>query len=38
MNSGESPEKGAPFFEAVTQQIGGFLVELATADTEDLYE
>ncbi len=31
-------EKGARFFEAVTQQIGGFLVELASADTEDLYE
>ncbi len=31
-------EKGAQFFEAVTRQIGGFLVELAQADREDLYE
>ena len=33
-----SPEKGARFFEAVTRQIGGFLVELAAADMESLYE
>ena len=31
-------EKGARFFEAVTQQIGGFLAELAAADFENLYE
>lgn len=31
-------EKGARFFEAVTRQIGGFLVELAAADPDDLYE
>jgi creatinine amidohydrolase len=30
-------EKGAAFFRAVTQRIGGFLVELAAADTGDLY-
>ena len=30
-------EKGARFFEAVTQQIAGFLVELAAADPDDLY-
>jgi len=33
-----SAEKGKRFFEAVTGQIGGFLVELARADTENLYE
>jgi creatinine amidohydrolase len=33
-----SAEKGARFFEAVTKQIGGFLVELARADPENLYE
>jgi len=31
-------EKGAKFLDAVTAKIGGFLVELARADTEDLYE
>lgn len=30
--------KGARFFEAVTQRIAGFLVELAQADPENLYE
>jgi hypothetical protein len=30
--------KGARFFEAVTQRIAGFLVELAQADPEHLYE
>jgi creatinine amidohydrolase len=29
--------KGAAFFGAVTERIGGFLVELATADPDDLY-
>ena len=33
-----SAEKGARFFAAVTKQIGGFLVELAAADLDDLYE
>jgi creatinine amidohydrolase len=31
-------EKGAKFFEAVTERIGGFLAELAAADPNDLYE
>jgi creatinine amidohydrolase len=31
-------EKGAAFFDAVTERVGGFLVEIAAADTEDLYE
>jgi creatinine amidohydrolase len=30
--------KGAKFLEAVTQRIGGFLVDLAKADTNKLYE
>jgi creatinine amidohydrolase len=30
-------EKGAKFFAAVTARIGGFLVELAAADPNDLY-
>ncbi len=33
-----TPEKGQRCFEAVTQKIGAFLVELAEADVEDLYE
>jgi creatinine amidohydrolase len=32
-----TPEKGAAFFAAVTQRIGGFLAELAAADVENLY-
>ena len=32
-----TPEKGARFFDAVTERIGGFLVELAAADPEQLY-
>ena len=31
-------EKGARYLEAVTEKIGGFLVELADADPHDLYE
>jgi creatinine amidohydrolase len=31
-------EKGARYVEAVTAQVGAFLVELARADTDDLYE
>lgn len=31
-------EKGKRYFEDVTQKIGGFLVELAQADTKDIYE
>lgn len=31
-------EKGKRFFEAITQKMAGLLVELAKADTEDLYE
>ena len=30
-------EKGATYFGAVTDKIGGFLVELAAADPQDLY-
>lgn len=33
-----TPEKGAAFFAAVTERVGGFLVELAAADVQDLYE
>ncbi|HEV7990369.1 MAG TPA: creatininase family protein [Gemmatimonadaceae bacterium] len=33
-----SAEKGRVYFEAITQQIGGFLVDLAAADLNDLYE
>ncbi len=33
-----TPEKGARFFRAVTERIGGFLVDLAAADPGDLYE
>jgi creatinine amidohydrolase len=32
-----TPEKGQRYFEAVTQKIATFLVELATADPDDLY-
>jgi creatinine amidohydrolase len=31
-------DKGARFVDAVTHRIGAFLVELAAADTDDLYE
>jgi len=31
-------EKGKSYFEAVTAKIAGFLMEVASADTEDLYE
>ena len=31
-------ERGRAFFEAITGKIGDFLVELAAADVEDLYE
>ena len=30
-------EKGERFFRAVTERVGAFLVELAAADTDDLY-
>lgn len=33
-----SADKGARYLDAVTQKIGGFLVELAGADTEEMYE
>ena len=36
--AGSSAEAGARFYRAVTERIGGYLVELAAADTEDLYE
>lgn len=31
-------EKGARYFDEVTRRIGGFLVDLAAADPEDMYE
>lgn len=34
---GATAQAGARFFEAVTERIGGFLVELAAVDTDDLY-
>jgi len=33
-----TPDKGAAYFATVTEKIGGFLVELAEADPEDLYD
>ena len=33
-----TPDKGARFFAAVTERIAGFLVELAAADPDALYE
>lgn len=33
-----TPAKGERFVEAVTRRIGGFLVELAGAEVEDMYE
>lgn len=33
-----TPEKGARYFEALTRKIAGFLVELAAADVEDMYQ
>jgi hypothetical protein len=30
--------KGEKFLRAVTEKIGGFLVELAKADPDDMYE
>jgi creatinine amidohydrolase len=35
--SAATAEKGAAFFRAVTERIGGFLAELAAADVKDLY-
>ena len=35
--SAATASKGEAFFRAVTERIGGFLVELARADTSDLY-
>jgi creatinine amidohydrolase len=32
-----TPEKGQRYFEAITQKIATFLVELTTADPDDLY-
>jgi creatinine amidohydrolase len=38
-NPAEStPEKGAAYFSIVTETIGGFLVELSSADVAELYE
>lgn len=34
---GATAQRGARFFQAVTERIGGFLVELAAADPENLY-
>lgn len=36
--AGATAEKGAAFLEAVTTNIGQFLVELAAADPQDMYE
>ena len=36
--SASTAAKGAAFFAAVTERIGGFLVDLASADANDLYE
>ena len=36
--SGSSAEAGEAFLKAVAERIGAFLVELAEADLEDLYE
>jgi creatinine amidohydrolase len=33
-----TPEKGERYFKAVTERIAGFLVDLTTADPDDLYE
>lgn len=33
-----TPEKGAVYITAVAEKLAGFLVELAAADTDDLYE
>lgn len=33
-----TPDKGARFTDAVTRRVAGFLVDLAAADTADLYE
>jgi creatinine amidohydrolase len=35
---GASQEKGEELFDALSRRVGGFLVELARADLEDLYE
>jgi len=35
--SASTAVKGEAFFRAVTERIGGFLVELSQADTTDLY-
>lgn len=35
--SAATPEKGEAFFRAVTERVGGFLVELAAADPDDLH-
>ena len=35
--SAATADKGAAFFRAVSERIGGFLVELAAADPDDLY-
>jgi creatinine amidohydrolase len=36
--SAATADKGARYFQAVTERIGGFLAELAAADPADLYE
>ena len=32
-----TPEKGARYFDAVTERLAGFYTELAAADVNDLY-
>ena len=36
--SPSTPEKGAAYFKAVTEKIAEFFVDLAAADTDDLYQ
>jgi len=36
--AGATAEKGRRYLEAVSEKIGGFLVDLAKADTEKMYE
>jgi creatinine amidohydrolase len=36
--SASTAEKGRVFFNALTERLGGFLVELAAADPDDLYQ
>jgi len=37
-SGGSTAEKGKKFFEAVTDRVSGFLVDLASADVAKMYE